>query len=292
MELNLKGLYLKSKYIDEELKRQFKAPNTLIPTKEEIMRRIKFFGDNDPISMSYKLCAVYHADGILTNNYYMKAEIDPFDAYDGMTLPLSKEKLSNLLARKIQEEYMNLYHNIHRKDEESMIDVWNLDNHFDEMTYPNYSPLRRHLKKDAARAKKEDDWTTGLPAVKKVETYNDRVVKVTFIDDTFTKSVCSENDHFDLDVGITICCMKRLLGKNGTRKYNDILRHVHDVMKKNENAKIEAQIAKEKEKAKKRKAELKQAVKKLKAKKEQVDIYKQAILEAHAELEKAVDPLE
>jgi len=135
---------------------------------------------------------------------------------------------------------------------------------------------------------KKSKWIEGLPAVKKVETYNQRVVKVTFSDDTFTKSVCSENDHFDIDVGITICLMKRLIGTNSdnaTREYNRLMNNVHTVMEKNEKEKLAAQGQKAAEKAKKRKAELKRAAKKLKAKEEQIDIQKQAIIRAHQEME-------
>lgn len=131
-------------------------------------------------------------------------------------------------------------------------------------------------------------WLEGLPAVKKVETYNDRVVKVTFIDGTFTKAVCSENDNFDLDVGITICAMKRLLGTNSdnaTREYNRFINHVHSVMKKNALDEVAEEARQAKEKSKQRKAELKRAAKKLKAKEEAIDIQKQAIIRAHQEME-------
>lgn len=129
-------------------------------------------------------------------------------------------------------------------------------------------------------------WTSGLPAVKKVETYNNRVVKVTFIDGTYTKAVCSENDNFDLDMGITICAMKRLLGtnsENATREYNRFIDHVHSVMEKNALEEVAEEARKAKEKSKKRKAELKRAAKKLKAREEQIDIQKQAILRAQKE---------
>lgn len=132
-------------------------------------------------------------------------------------------------------------------------------------------------------------WLEGiLPAVEKVETYNNRVVKVTFIDGTFTKAVCSENDNFDLDVGITICAMKRLLGtnsENATREYNRFINHVHSVMEKNSLAEVAEEAQKAKEKSKQRKAELKRAAKKLKAKEEKIDIQKQAIIRAHQEME-------
>ena len=131
-------------------------------------------------------------------------------------------------------------------------------------------------------------WIEGLPAVKKVETYNDRVVKMTFIDGTYTKAVCSENDNFDLDVGITICAMKRLLGTNSdnaTRAYNRFIDSVHSVMEKNTLKELAEEARKAKEKSKKRKAELKRAARKLKVREEQIDIQKQAILRAQKELE-------
>lgn len=129
-------------------------------------------------------------------------------------------------------------------------------------------------------------WIEGLPAVEKVETYNNRVVKVTFIDGTFTKAVCSENDNFDLDMGITICAMKRFLGtnsENATREYNRFINHVHSVMEKNTLKELAEEAQKAKEKARKRKVELKRAAKKLKAREEQIDIQKQAILRAQKE---------
>ena len=141
-----------------------------------------------------------------------------------------------------------------------------------------------------SRANKSEwpKWIEGLPDVKKVETYNNRVVKVTFIDGTFTKAVCSENDNFDLDMGITICAMKRLLGTNSdnaTREYNRFINHVHSVIEKNTLKELAEEAQKAKEKNKQRKAELKKAAKKLKAREEQIDIQKQAIIRAQKELE-------
>jgi hypothetical protein len=129
------------------------------------------------------------------------------------------------------------------------------------------------------------NWIEGLPAIKKVETYNDRVTKVTFIDDTFTKSVCSENDHFDEDVGITICCMKRMMGKDGNKHYNDVIRMAHKVIDEN-NKKKEAEAKEEAErKMKMRKEKLKKAARRLKAKEEQIETQAQAIVKAHHMLE-------
>lgn len=129
------------------------------------------------------------------------------------------------------------------------------------------------------------EWIEGLPAIKKIETYNDRVTKVTFIDDTFTKSVCSDNDHFDLDVGITICCIKRLFGKDGTKHYNNLIRYAHKIIIENDKAKEKKAKEKAENRLKNRKEDLKRAAKKLKAKEEQIDIQTQAIIKAHRMLE-------
>ena len=40
-----------------------------------------------------------------------------------------------------------------------------------------------------------------------------KVIKVTFSDNTFEKSVCDEVDNFDLSIGISICILKHLYGR-------------------------------------------------------------------------------
>lgn len=126
-----------------------------------------------------------------------------------------------------------------------------------------------------------------VPKVEKVETYNNKVVKVTFWDGTFTKSVCSDNDTFDEDVGITICLMKKMLGKDGNRKYNNIIRDIHKVMDENGKKKEQLKTEKSARKEKQRKVELKKAATKAKERQDQIDIQSTAMLEAmrrfHAE---------
>lgn len=117
-----------------------------------------------------------------------------------------------------------------------------------------------------------------------VQTYNDRVVKLTFTDGTFTKAVCGKNDIFDLDTGITICLIKKMLGNNGHKKYNDLLRNIHKLMELNEERKQTAILAEKKRKEKLHKAQMKAIAKKLKHKEELIDIHKQAILRADHEL--------
>lgn len=163
-------------------------------------------------------------------------------------------------------------------------DANNMPTHmdFDFSNFDDYSQYVEYLRDmtttSSARVR--------LPKITNIEMYNDRVVKVTFDDGSFTKSVCQENDIFDLDVGITVCLMKKMLddGKgNGTRIYNDIIRDAHKLINDKENEKIEKQLEKEKLKKKAHKAMMKRQAKKLKAKEEAIDIQKQAYIRAMQE---------
>lgn len=129
--------------------------------------------------------------------------------------------------------------------------------------------------------------SAGTLIISDVQTYNDRVVKVTFADGTFTKSVCSENDKFDLDVGITICLVKRMMAgdhpEEATKKYNNLIRNIHAMMKEKEIAKAEERKLKEQRKRKLQKAKNAKIAKRIKHKSEMQDIYKNAMLEAMKE---------
>lgn len=138
--------------------------------------------------------------------------------------------------------------------------------------------LRELFGLDPYKPAEESGYPTPKPV--KVETYNDRVVKVTFEDGSFTKSVCSDNDTFDLDVGITICILKRAMGKNGHKLYNNMMREIHKIMDENEKDKEKARKEKAERKIKQRKTELKAAAKKAKARQDQIDIQKTAFVEA------------
>lgn len=121
---------------------------------------------------------------------------------------------------------------------------------------------------------------------KKIEVYNDRVVKITFADGTYTKAVCSDADEFCLDTGIMVCVMKKLFGgqKEGTKLIASMLNNAHAQIEKQENEKIEAELKAVAEKQKKRKAELKEVAKAMKAKEEAIDIQKQAYIRAMQEM--------
>lgn len=123
-----------------------------------------------------------------------------------------------------------------------------------------------------------------MPVVDHVDIYNDRVVKVTFTDGSFTKAECSADDakngKFDIDTGITICLIKKMLGKNGHRLYNNWMRDIHETMKKNEADKKKADEERVARKARNRKIVLKKAAKKAKERQDQIDINKEAFIEA------------
>lgn len=73
------------------------------------------------------------------------------------------------------------------------------DNDFSKMPVYKYTPVTKNVP---------------IPNIYDVKVYNDKVVKVFFIDGTTETAVCQEGDKFDLDMGITVCVIKRALGRN------------------------------------------------------------------------------
>lgn len=131
------------------------------------------------------------------------------------------------------------------------------------------------------------DMNVQVPEIKAIDTYNDRVVKVTFVDGTFTKCVCENPDEFDEYIGIALCLFKRQLGKDGHKVFNRLM---HYAMKRDEEywaERGEQERADALKKEKRRKAELKRAAKAAKARQEKIDIQSAAVLDAlrkyHAE---------
>lgn len=116
-----------------------------------------------------------------------------------------------------------------------------------------------------------------------VITHNDRVVIVKFGDGSFTKSVCSENDTFDIDVGITICLLKKMLG--GTKDYNKLIRAIHSMMDEKEAEKQKAAEEKKAARAKREKLEQKRIAKREEAIQEYRDDISDAVYYAMKRLE-------
>lgn len=72
--------------------------------------------------------------------------------------------------------------------------------------------------------------------ITKVEVLNDRVVIMRFGDGSFTKAICTEDDakngKFDVDIGITICLIKKIIGETDGKKkaYAKLIRDIHKMM--------------------------------------------------------------
>lgn len=107
----------------------------------------------------------------------------------------------------------------------------------------------------------------------KIVTHNERVVIVYFDDGSFTKAVCSEKDHFDLDVGIQVCFLKKMLG---VKNYYSLLKDVHNMMDKEEEMKKKAAAEKKERRDRQNARAEKNRIKKQNA----IDTYKQDITEA------------
>lgn len=216
--------------------------DTPIPVSKEIRKAIERLeqADWDSILSEHDLRVPYHC----CSNYDVINEED------------EKEKEKDMYNKAVSEWFNSCYHSIQGVDKGTLV------------TENSYCCIPARYE------------GTRIPLVSKVETYNDRVVKVTFVDGSFTKSVCAENDIFDLDVGITICLMKRWLGKDGNKLYNNMLRDIHKKMESNEKEKEKEAAEKRERKTKQRKAELKKAAKKAKERQEQIDIQKTAMVEA------------
>lgn len=263
-----KTVYIKTPMRFEDLGEEEKA---MLLSKDYILRHITLTVDRNDYAREYRLEAAFQVSKT-EPKLKVTAVVQMIDpSVDSERLQYTKECAVDVLINKVKT-----YYEVQKYKEENKMPVYVSDS------------VRIALGCTTRTPDSKPKWIEGLPAVKKVETYNDRVIKVTFTDGTYTKAVCSENDNFDLDMGITICAMKRLLGtssENATREYNRFIDSVHSVMEKNTLKELAEEAKKAKEKSKKRKAELKRAAKKLKAREEQIDIQKQAIIRAQKELE-------
>lgn len=271
-----------------------------VPTREEIAASIKVYEDYNIDEDAYRLCYTYK-DEVIDHTFHQmhvvkrvdhlledEARLEMWDkawreelisavmkAYESQKKELEKEKLK-MYFNNSDAVYEKIYKYATNFEINSSLGCCSTAT----IECPTYL-LNSLLGLD-------DDTTEKSKPVKSVnitniEMYNDRVVKVTFDDGSFTKSVCQENDIFDLDVGITVCLMKKMLdtGKgDGTRVYNDIIRDAHKLINDKENEKIEKQMEKEKQKKKAHKAIMKKRAKKMKAKEEAIDIQKQAFVRA------------
>lgn len=300
----------------EEWDWQAKLRKIGIPSRDDILSMIEVHSDYDPNTLNYNYCLVYFDESKGGPRIFKRVVISEdeishlFNSEQNEYIHIKINDAKRELAEEVYMKYISKFIEEETKMNKNTVEKilekigrlggqykidYNLSMFGTDDGDVNINlPLRAlpelfNMEATCANPnqKKEKQWINGLPAVKKVETYNNRVVKVTFIDGTFTKSVCSENDTFDLDVGITICLMKRLFGQKGTAVYNQLLRDIHNVMDENEKVKKLEAEQKQLEKEKKRKNEEKRAAGRLKKKEEQIDIQKQAILRALDERDSA-----
>lgn len=95
-----------------------------------------------------------------------------------------------------------------------------------------------------------------IPGIRQIQTFNDRVVQVTFIDGSQTKCVCGKDETFDLYEGVAFCLFKRFLDEeDGTKHFNDLMRYAFKKLDEQEEAKkrkaeIEAENKRREEKKK------------------------------------------
>lgn len=104
----------------------------------------------------------------------------------------------------------------------------------------------------------------------------DTVVIVTFADGTKEKAVCSPNDEFNLERGIEICVLKKMLG--GTKQYNSLIKSALKKVSEIDAKKQKEAEEKELEKRRKAKVAERRAKRKAKKRQEQIDMQAQAFL--------------
>lgn len=119
-------------------------------------------------------------------------------------------------------------------------------------------------------------------------------VKITFDGGSVQKAICSEDDVFNLEYGITICLVKQLLkvlgSANASRDYNNAVRDVLKQYEKQELAELEEEEKKaqiEYRRAKRAEKKRRRAERKAAAERErQIEIQKEAYLRAMQEYDR------
>lgn len=118
--------------------------------------------------------------------------------------------------------------------------------------------------------------------ITKVEVLNDRVVIMRFGDGSFTKAICTEDDakngKFDVDIGITICLIKKIIGETDGKKkaYVKLIRDIHKMMDEQDKQAKEEEQRKVNAKARK----LRKAQRRAVAVKQENDMFRNDISDA------------
>ena len=101
-----------------------------------------------------------------------------------------------------------------------------------------------------------------------------KVVEITYKDNTKEKVVCDNEDNFSLDAAIAICALKKLMGNS---KCNHYLKSGYKIIDDKEKLLLKEQEEKEIIARKKEKAKLKKEKRKLRKREEQINIIAEAI---------------
>lgn len=106
-----------------------------------------------------------------------------------------------------------------------------------------------------------------MPLIKDIQVKNDRVIIVYFADGDHTKAILSKNDTFNLEQGISICLMKKILadgtGCDGNNVYNKVVNYGLKMYNRKQKEAVKA-----KEDAEKAKAEANAKIARQKARKD------------------------
>ena len=97
----------------------------------------------------------------------------------------------------------------------------------DELGYGQYVnvavpfDLFRYLKIAPAT---EPEANNRIPPIKDIKIQNNKVVVVYFEDGSFTKSICKDDETFNVYTGVMVCLFKRMLGKDdGQKKFTRLM---------------------------------------------------------------------
>lgn len=117
-----------------------------------------------------------------------------------------------------------------------------------------------------------------IPAISQIQTFNDRVVQITFIDGSQTKCVCGKDEAFDLYEGIAFCLFKRFLGKeDGHKTFNNLMRYAMKKLDEQEKRQSIMLEAIEKERRRVEKIEKQKAKRKARKREEKIGIFVEAL---------------
>lgn len=125
-----------------------------------------------------------------------------------------------------------------------------------------------------------------MPDIKSVDIF-DLAVVVTFADGTKTKAVLDEEDHFNLERGVSICITKKLLGDDdGSAIYNKLIKRALKIRKNSEEAAAKEAQKKLEDATKKEKYRLRKQKRKERMREEKIEMIKEAYIRAIKEVGK------